>query len=143
MSNTPQNNKHLSPFSMRLNQEERALLESKAGDRPLSAYVRWLLFKDDLPDMPKKRTRGEATSIDHKALAQLLGALGQSRIASNINQLARAANSGSLPVNQEVLNALKEAVEAVHWMRETLIKALGLKPHPQNKLGGDNDDPQR
>ncbi len=129
----------LSPFSLRLTQEERTSLEKAAAGRPLSAYIRWLIFKDDLPDMPKKRTRGESASIDHKALAQLLGALGQSRISSNINQLARAANSGSLPVNQEVLDALKEAVQSVHWMRNTLIKALGLKPQSQNELGGDDD----
>ena len=55
----------------------------------------------------------------------MLGALGQSRIASNINQLAKTANSGSLPVNKEVLEGLNDAVDAIRWMRETLILYLG------------------
>lgn len=134
--------KHPSPFSLRLSHEERQSLEEAAAGRPLSAYVRYLIFKDNLPEMPKRRTRGESANIDHKALSQLLGALGQSRIASNINQLAKAANSGSLPVNQEVLDALKEAVDSIHWMRETLIKGLGLKSQNQSDLGGSND-PER
>jgi RNase P/RNase MRP subunit POP5 len=134
-----QKSKYAPPFSMRLSDEERAVLEQAAGDRPLAAYIRWLIFKEIMPDMPKKRTRGEAANIDHKAIAKLLGALGQSRIASNINQLAKAANSGSLPVNHDVLNSLKEAVTAVHWMRETLIKALGLKPQSDAEEGQGND----
>jgi len=91
--------------------------------------------------MPKKRTRGESADVDQKAIAKLLGALGQSRISNNINQLAKAANSGSLPVNHDVLNSLKEAVTAVYWMRDTLIKALRLKPLGQSEEESD-DDPQ-
>ena len=43
-----------------------------------------------------------------KLLAKLLGVLGKSRIANNINQLAKAANSGSLPVNEEVLQSIND-----------------------------------
>ncbi len=94
-----------------------------------------------MPELPKKRTRGESVSHDHKQLAKLLGALGKSRIASNINQLAKAANSGSLPVSKEIIKALNESVAAIRWMRETLIKGMGIKP--QSKDGDDGNDPQR
>lgn len=90
---------------MRLTKEERESLELAASGRPLAAYIRWLIFRKDLSDMPKSRTRGETSSPDHKQFAKLLGALGQSRIASNINQLAQAARSGSLPVNQEIIDS--------------------------------------
>ncbi len=126
---------------MRFTKEERKALELAAAGRPLAAYIRWLIFKEEMPEtmpkMPKKRTRGEAASPDHKEIAKLLGALGQSRIASNINQLAKAANSGSLPVNHDVLHSLNEAVESVHWMRHKLIKALGLKPQRQTEEDSD------
>lgn len=128
------------PFSMRFTKEERKSLELAAAGRPLAAYIRWLIFKEDMPEMPKKRTRGEAASQDHKQLAKLLGALGKSRIANNINQLARAANSGSLPVSKEIIKALNESVAAIKWMRETLIKGMGIKP--QGKDEDSSDDPQ-
>lgn len=128
------------PFSMRFTKEERKSLELAAAGRPLAAYIRWLIFKEDMPEMPKKRTRGETASQDHKQLAQLLGALGKSRIASNINQLAKAANSGSLPVSKEIINALNESVAAIRWMRETLIKGMGIKP--QTGEMEDDNDPQ-
>tara|TARA_R110001592_G_scaffold27763_1_gene102619 strand:+ start:5646 stop:6074 length:429 start_codon:yes stop_codon:yes gene_type:complete len=129
------------PFSMRFTKEERKSLELAAAGRPLAAYIRWLIFKEDMPEMPKKRTRGETASQDHKQLAKLLGALGKSRIASNINQLAKAANSGSLPISKEIINALNESVSAIKWMRETLIKGMGIKP--QNLDEDDGNDPQR
>ena len=125
--------KYPPPFSMRFTEEERKALELAAAGRPLAAYIRWLIFKEEMPEMPKRRTRGETASPDHKEIAKLLGALGQSRISQNINQLAKAANSGSLPVNHDVLNSLNEAVESVHWMRECLIKSLGLKSQKQEE----------
>ena len=128
------------PFSMRFTQEERKALELAAAGRPLGAYIRWLIFKEDMPEMPKKRTRGETASRDHKQLAKLLGALGKSRIASNINQLAKAANSGSLPVSKEIVNALNESVDVIRWMRDTLIKGMGIKPQTGDQE--DDHDPQ-
>lgn len=133
--------KYPAPFSMRFTKEERKSLELAAAGRPLAAYIRWLIFKEDMPEMPKKRSRGESASPDHKQLAKLLGALGKSRIASNINQLARAANSGSLPVNEDVLKSLFEAVHSISWMRDTLIKGMGIKAQSNNKEAP--DDPKR
>ncbi|MBT2970502.1 MAG: MobC family plasmid mobilization relaxosome protein [Candidatus Thiodiazotropha sp. (ex Ctena orbiculata)] len=136
-----QRNKYPPPFSMRFTEDERKTLEMAAAGRPLAAYIRWLIFKEDMPEMPKKRTRGETADKDHKEMAKLLGALGQSRIASNINQLAKAANSGSLPVNKEVLQSLKDAVDSIKWMRDTLIKGMGLKPQSQEPKEN-SDDPE-
>lgn len=138
-NNNRPDQKYPAPFSMRFTKDERKSLELAAAGRPLAAYIRWLIFKEDMPEMPKKRTRGETASTDHKQLAKLLGALGKSRIASNINQLAKAANSGSLPVSAEIINALNESVSAIKWMRETLIKGMGIKP--QAKKEDDSNDP--
>jgi len=119
-------NKYPSPFSLRLSHSQYSELKRLAGGIPIGTYIKDTLFKH------KQRPR-RASQYDHKLLAMLLGALGKSRIASNINQLARAANSGSLPVNEEVLKSLKEAVEAILWMRDTLIKLLRVKPHRRDK----------
>lgn len=139
MGNKKPSSKYPPPFSMRFTEEERKALETAAAGRPLAAYIRWLIFKKDMPDMPKKRTRGETADIDQKAIAKLIGAFGKSRISANINQLAKAANSGSLPVNHDVVESLNESVSAIHWMRDTLIKALGLKPQSEPEKEDDND----
>ncbi len=138
MDETPDDkNKYPAPFSMRFTEDERKSLKLAADGRPLSAYIRWLIFKDDMPELPKQRTRGKHPDKDRKLLAKLLGVLGQSRIANNINQLARAANSGSLPVDEDVIKALEDALESVHWMRNTLIEGMGVKPQGEN---GDSPD---
>ncbi|MBL1294532.1 MAG: plasmid mobilization relaxosome protein MobC [Thiotrichales bacterium] len=142
-NNNRSDQKYPAPFSMRFTTDERKSLELAAAGRPLAAYIRWLIFKEDMPEMPKRRTRGESASQDHKQLAKLLGALGKSRIASNINQLAKAANSGSLPVSKEIIKALNESVSAIKWMREALIKGMGIKPQSKDdtKDEDDSNDP--
>lgn len=107
--------------------EEKANLEKAAAGMSLAAYIRWRLFA---PDMPPPRTRGNFPVKDHKALAQLLALLGQSRLANNVNQLARAANTGSLPVTPEIEEALLTAVREVANMRALLIQALDLDVSP-------------
>lgn len=112
-----------SPFSLRLTFEERARLEEAAAGMSLGAYIRQRLFDGDAAP---RRTRGKHPVKDHEVLARVLAELGRSRIANNLNQLARAANSGSLPITPEVESTLHEACEVVASLRGDLIKALGL-----------------
>ena len=58
-------------------------------------------------------------------MASLLGELGKSRLANNLNQLARAANSGSLPVTPDTDKALRDACADIHQLRRTLMQAWG------------------
>jgi hypothetical protein len=57
--------------------------------------------------------------VDRVELARVLAALG--RYGSNVNQLARAANGGAIPLEHE----LAEAVAATLDMRNMLMRALG------------------
>jgi hypothetical protein len=111
------------PFSLRFTFEERAALEQAAADIPLGAYIRSCLFNGSLPP---RRTRGKRPVKDHQALGKVLGELGRSRLANNLNQLARAVNSGSLPVTPESEAAIQEACTAVQQIRTDLVRALGL-----------------
>jgi hypothetical protein len=54
--------------------------------------------------------------------------LGQSNLANNLNQLARAANSGSLPVTPDTEQALQLAAAEISQMRLLLLQAVGLEP---------------
>lgn len=113
------------PFCIRLNRCERLRLESEAGETPIGTYVRArLLGESGLP--PRRRLR--RPSADREALGKLLAALGDSRIANNLNQLARAANSGAMPVCDDTSRLIAEACGHVQWMRKTLIAALALTP---------------
>lgn len=121
------------PFSLRLSTQEREEMDKLADGQPLGRFIKEAILNHGRRPAPSRKPRIQ----DQKLLAKLLGALGQSLIASNINQLAKAANSGSLPVNEEVLQSLKDAVAAIHWMRGTLIKGMGLKPQSsQDEVDG-------
>ncbi|MCG8382393.1 MAG: hypothetical protein MJA28_09290 [Gammaproteobacteria bacterium] len=123
-TNSNKNSKLPTPFSLRLTFEERAALEQSAGNRPLGAYIRSKLFGGT--EAPRKRrSRTRKPLKDEKALGELLGKLGESRLASNVNQLAKAANSGSLPVTPDTEKALQNACDDVRTMRILLMQALG------------------
>lgn len=117
--------RHPAPFSLRLTHEERARLFAAAGRKPVGAYIRERLFGDEAA--PRKR-QGNSPIKDHEALGRVLGALGASRLSSNLNQLAKAVNTGSLPVTPETEADLKKACREVSAMRADLLRALGISP---------------
>jgi hypothetical protein len=92
---------------------------------PLGAYIRSQVFKDG---KTRKRRRYRRPVKDNQALGQLLGTLGEARLSNNLNQLAKAAHSGSLPVTPETEKALREACAEIHQMRALLMRALGFAP---------------
>lgn len=114
--------KYPPPFSLRLTLEERARLEAEAGDLPLGAYIRERLLGDDTA--PRTR-RGNSPVKDKEALGRVMGALGAARLSANLNQLAKAVNTGSLPVTPETEAELQEACRKIADMRADLLRALG------------------
>lgn len=114
------------PFSLRLSDEERSELLARAGSLPLGTYIKSRLFDG----RPVKR-KAVRSLQDSTSLSRALALLGQSRIANNLNQLAKAANIGTLPVTTDVEDELREACAYVRDVRELLLSALGLKPDQQ------------
>ena len=109
------------PFSIRLTVTEHQKLKQAAGKRPVGVYIREKLFDGE---MVKRRVRRNVEP-DSEAIARLAGLLGQSRIANNLNQLAKLAHVGNLPVDDAVKVDLVEACEYVAEIRSVLLKALG------------------
>ena len=119
--------KYPPPFSIRFTFEERARLNRDAGKLSLSAYIRLKLFGEKATS-PKRLTRKKRVPrVDQPALAKALGELGKSRLASNMNQIAKAAHMGALPVTPELEQELFEACAAIKEMRGALISAIGIK----------------
>ncbi|WP_421993941.1 hypothetical protein [Roseococcus sp.] len=97
---------------------------AEAGGAPLGTYIKSKVV--GTPPPARMRRSGLAVE-DREALAKLLARLGDSRLASNLNQLAHLANIGSLPMTPETEAELHDAYLAVREMRGLLLKALGLQ----------------
>ncbi len=93
-------------ITLRLAEDELVRLTDMVGSTPISAYVRGRLFGEAVA--PRKRQQHPPVE-DQQALAQVPGLLGQSRIASNLNQIAYHANCGSLVMDDETEQEIKIA----------------------------------
>lgn len=111
------------PFCLRLTRAERERLESEAGTMPLGAYVRERLFGEN--SAPRRKRRRPA--VDQTGLAKVLGMLGSSRLAANVNQLAKAAKLGLIAgAAPELIQQIMDACEDIRTMRNALLSALGM-----------------
>jgi len=121
----PKAKKNPSPrITLRLTEEEHAKLIKAAEGVSVSSYIRKKLFGKDAS---LRKTRSRVPVRDQQALAQVLGKLGQTRIANNLNQIAYEANCGSLLMDEETEQEIKLACAQIAWIRVTLIEALGIK----------------
>ena len=111
-------------LSVRLTADEFNQIAAKADNAGLgfAAYLRASALDGDAG--PRAQRRPPA---DHKALRQLLGEVG--RIGNNINQIARALNSG----DQASLPDLQEALHAYLEIRNKIFDALGKNHGPNNR----------
>ena len=111
-----------SPLTLRLTVDERAKLEELAAGMTLSAYVRACVFAEETK---RRKRRPKDVVEDKKAIAEVLALLGQSRIASNLNQLAYHANLSVLDMGDEEKAQIAEANVHLQAIRGLLVKALG------------------
>ncbi len=108
------------PVSVRFTAEERAQLRRDSGDATLSAHIRWCALKKGGP-------RKNTPIKDKESIARVLGLLGESRIANNLNQIAKQAHDGSLLLDEETSTKIRAAYSYVRAMRRELMNALGLR----------------
>jgi hypothetical protein len=120
--------KATSPYSIRLNAEERNYIRTKAEQLALKdpAFIRLKIFDDNFRAQSSAYQK-KGNQQDHKEIAQVLAMLGQSRIANNLNQIAKAINTGTLVITPEIESQLTEACLTVQLLRTTLIKGMGIK----------------
>lgn len=115
--------KRPAPISLRVTAKERDLLKELAGQRSVNAYIREKVFGDQAS--PRRSYRKPRP--DEAALGKALALLGQSRLSSNLNQIAKAANLGTLPVTPDLTEELAAACADIRTMRDELIASLGIK----------------
>jgi uncharacterized protein (DUF1778 family) len=106
------------PITFRANAAERALI-ADAADRAgltISSYVR-------AQSLAKPVTRARRTPpVNRAELARLLGLV--NLLGSNVNQIARALNSGR---DAEEIGELAATLRAVREMRDAMLLALGMQ----------------
>lgn len=117
--------KKLPLFSLRLTFEERARLEDLAGDIPLGTYIKRKVFDGKGLRTKRARSRTRRPIKDAQKLAHVLAMLGQSRLANNLNQLAKSAHMGTLPVMPDTERDIHRACADIALMRRELLRALG------------------
>lgn len=112
----------LLPTSVRFTEAERADVERAAAGMSLSDYIRGRVLD---PERAPPRRRNKAPVKDYTALAKVLALLGVSHIPNNLNQLARASNSGSLVLTPDIEVRLHDALDHIAEIRALIIRALG------------------
>lgn len=103
------------PFSVRLSDEERAVVDAAAERAGLEtgSYIRLVLMGAPAPRQMRR------PHIERKELAKILGELG--KVGSNLNQLAKANNQGLVVYHNEILVALG----GLKIVADAILKALG------------------
>jgi hypothetical protein len=122
MSHSQPAKRRPAPLSIRFTDTEKAILRQKAGSSPLGTFIKQRALGTDAGGA---RVRKYPVR-DGEALGHILGLLGQSRVANNLNQLAKAAHLGALPVSEETEADLRAACVEVATIRRLLLKALGV-----------------
>ncbi|WP_430415633.1 plasmid mobilization protein [Parasphingorhabdus sp.] len=110
----------LYPMSFRVTAREKAKIKKYAGDESVSRYLRDMALKGN------SKRRSDIT-IKMDMAARLLGMLGQSELATNLQKIADAAEMGALPVTDELTEELRNACALILAIRIDLIEALGIK----------------
>jgi hypothetical protein len=114
--------KRIAPLSVRLTEEEiERLNHDSQGYASRNDYIKERLFNQ------RRQQVRKAQAKDREALSKILGLLGASRLANNLNQLAYKANVDTFLFTPEVKQQLDEAYEAIMQMRQLLLQALGYR----------------
>jgi len=91
---------------------------------PTSEYARYKLSDKEAQSKMAVIFERRARQAEY---AKILMALGKSRIANNLNQIAYAINTGTFVFTPDVIAQINEAYEAIMYMRRLLIQAEGIK----------------
>ena len=67
-------------------------------------------------------------AADQTGLAKVLGMQGQSRLANNLYQIAKAAHIGVIVLTPALIEQIEDACRDIRIMRDALLAALGFPP---------------
>ncbi|MEM9308847.1 MAG: hypothetical protein AAGA74_16260 [Pseudomonadota bacterium] len=110
-------------ITIRIKQEEYALLSAKAGDRPISTFVRETALMDE---SVKRRAMRPRPIEDHRSLAKILALLGGSDLVLNFRDAARNLDNGGYHSDDETKELVVETHKRIGEIHDLLMHALGV-----------------
>ena len=111
-------------ITIRLKPDEYALLTAKAGNKPLSTFLRDLALNEAAT---RRKPNIPAPTKDRKSLAHVLALLGKSKLSASMADLARSAKLGTLPVSEKTEAQIQSACTDIAAMKSDLMRALGIQ----------------
>lgn len=117
----------LIPMTFRVTNSERVEIKALAGTQSVSEYVR----ESALRKRSRRKRRAQVVTPKQENAARILGLLGQSGVLANLAKIADAAESGALPVTDELSEELRNACALIIAIRCDLIEALGVRVQPE------------
>lgn len=121
----PKRKPRTSTLSVRFTEREREYLELKAGQLPISTFVRQLALEEEvLEDRPKLK---KVASDDQKLVLRVLAAWSKTNMTSNITQLALATQNSPQLFTAELCMFVRAAKNDVDAIVKTLREGLGVK----------------
>lgn len=113
----------LRPRTFRATDEEHAEIKALAGSQSVSEYVR----EQALGRRSRRKRRKKVVMPTQENAARILALLGQVGVFDSLSRIANAAESGALPVSEELTDELRNACALIIAIRHDLIDALGVK----------------
>lgn len=110
-------------ITIRLKPDEYALLVAKAGNKPLSAYLRTLTLEKAVA---QRKAIKPAPVKDHRALSQILALLGQADFVHSFKHAAQDIQNGIEPTDSETKELLQGCKDQLNSIHSLLMHALGV-----------------
>ncbi|UTW60238.1 hypothetical protein KFE96_07970 [Kordiimonas sp. SCSIO 12603] len=104
-------------LSVRLNNDERAELQKRAGSEKLSTYVKRCVFV-------KRKASG---GMSREQVALILAKLASCDLAGSMLEMAESSRLGVLVVSPDTEKALTQACTDIAHMRLMLMQGLGKR----------------
>ncbi len=114
------------PVSVRLTEQERALLERVAAKQSLSSFMRECALMQ-AGQAPKPRKEQQRPTEQKVQLAQILALLGASDIFRSMSTFAKLSEQGALPLSEETESQIQNACSNIKQIKTLLMRALRVK----------------
>lgn len=114
------------PYSILFSPYERRQAEKLGALVDLSTPA-WIRLASTNRDIEAALLSIKQQHHDKRDGAKLLAVLGSSRMASNLNVIAKAINTGTFVFTPDTERHIKETYDIHLWMREALMRQQGLR----------------
>lgn len=109
-----------------LSPEQKSELVRRAGAKPVSTYVRDMVFpaNDNAPQVPRRIRRDKGREA---LAASVLAQLGKSDVASSLREIARGVELGIIVLTPETDAAVREAAASVNSAAQAALRIMGVR----------------